>query len=177
MARPRKPLVRLKLPAHVHRTVSRGKEYFTYQHRRGTCSAGPRIKLPHLADPAFWPAYYTVSNKEAPKPAVGTFAALIVAFRSTDEWNKDLADKTQVEWARYLGRIENAWGPLAVANLEPKHVVALRDKFSETPAAANNLLRCLSAMVSWSVLRGWRNDNPCLIVPQLNRSVPYPPWP
>jgi integrase len=86
-------------------------------------------------------------------------------------------EKTKVEWSRYLGRIEKAWGPLAVINLEPKHVVALRDKFADTPAAANNLLRCLSAMVSWSVLRGSRSDNPCLIVPKLNRSVPYAPWP
>ena len=177
MARPRKPVVRVKLPDHVHRTIARGHEYFSYQKSRGTKAAGPRTRLPHPADPAFWPTYYAISNTEAPKPAGGTFAALIAAFHGSDEWRKDLAEKTKVDWLRYLGRIEKAWGPLAVADLEPKHVVALRDKFADTPAAANNLLRCLSAMVRWSVLRGWRSDNPCPIVPKLNRSVPYAPWP
>ena len=177
MVRPRKPLVRVKLPENVHRTVARGREYFTYQKGRGTKVAGPRVKLPHPSDPEFWPAYYAFSKREAPKPAEGSFVALIAAYRGSDEWCKDLAETTKVEWSRYLGRIEKAWRPLAVLNLEPKHVVALRDKFADTPAAANNLLRCLSAMVSWSVLRGWRSDNPCLIVPKLNRSVPYAPWP
>jgi integrase len=176
MVRPRKPLVRVKLPEHVHRTVARGREYFTYQKGRGTKGAGPRIRLPHPADPAFWPTYYAISNTEVPKPGAGTFAALIAAYRGSDEWINDLAEKTKVDWNRYLGRIDTAWGPLAVVSLEPKHVVALRDKFADTPAAANNLLRCLSAMVSWSVLRGWRSDNPCLIVPKLNRSVPNAPW-
>src|SRR5215468_9527055 len=114
MARPRKPVVRLKLPPHVHRTVSRGKEYFSFQQGRGTRAAGLRIKLPHLADPAFWPTYYAISNTEVPKPAAGTFAALVAAFRGSHEWLKDLAEKTKVEWDRYLDRIEKAWGPFAV---------------------------------------------------------------
>ena len=176
MARPRKPIVRSKLPEHVHRTVARGHEYFTYQKGRNTKTAGERKKLPHPSDPGFWDAYRALSGMEAPKPADGTFAALTAAYRASDEWNKDLAESTKVDWLRYLQRIENTWGPLWVADLEPKHV-ALRDKFGDTPAAANNLLRCLSAMISWSVLRGWRSDNPCLIVPKLNRSVPYARWP
>lgn len=179
MPRPRKPF--LKLPDHVHRTVARGHEYFTFQKGRGTKAAGPRNKLPHPSDPTFWPVYYAVSNTEAPKPASGTFAALIAAYRGESErqnpeW-ENLAEKTKVEWRRYHERIGAAWGPLQVEDLEPKHVLALRDKFADTPAAANNLLRCLSSMLGWSVPRGWRSDNPCLHVNKLKGSVPYPPWP
>jgi integrase len=174
MARPRKPT--LTLPAHVHRTVARGHEYFTFQQGRGTKAAGPRIKLPHPADEAFWPAYRALANIEAPKAAVGTFAALIIAYRDSPEW-KALADKTKTEWLRYHGRIDAKWGPLRVADLEPKHVLALRDKFADTPAAADNLLRSLSSMLSWSVPRGWRSDNPCDHVKKLKGSTPYPSWP
>jgi integrase len=74
-------------------------------------------------------------------------------------------------------------------------VLALRDHYADVPpadparrdkpldeyldrrAAANNLLRCLSAMISWSVPRGWRNDNPCDRVPKLKGGEGYAPWP
>jgi integrase len=56
-------------------------------------------------------------------------------------------------------------------------VLALRDKFADTPAAANNMLRALSSMLGWSVPHGWRADNPCDHVKKLKGSTPYPPWP
>ena len=62
-------------------------------------------------------------------------------------------------------------------NVYLKHVLALRDKYAATPASANNLLRCLSSMLSWSVPRGWRADNPCDHVKKLKGSEPYEPWP
>ena len=116
MARPRKPTI--TLPPHVHRVVSRGREYFTFQKGRGTKAAGPRIRLPHPADPEFFSTYYSIANEEPPKPAPGTFAALIQAWQKGPEWNA-LAPKTSVEWSRYLDRIANAWGNLRVAALSP----------------------------------------------------------
>ena len=71
----------------------------------------------------------------------------------------------------------SAWGQLEVRGIEPKHVLGLRDKYSEKPAAANNLLRCLSSLLSWSVPRGWRSDNPCLLVRKLRGGEGYEPWP
>ena len=32
-------------------------------------------------------------------------------------------------------------------------------------------------MISWSVPRGWRTDNPCLLVPKLRGGEGYEPWP
>ena len=79
MARPRKPL--LTLPAHVHRVVSRGREYFTYQKARSTKNAGPHVKLPHPADPEFFPTYYAIAQEEPPAAAPGTFNALITVWQ------------------------------------------------------------------------------------------------
>ena len=67
MARPRKPSI--TLPAHVHRVVSRGREYFTYQYARGTKQAGPRIKLPHPADEGFLAAVRKAAGPERAAPA------------------------------------------------------------------------------------------------------------
>jgi hypothetical protein len=155
--------------------VSRGREYFTFQKARGTKAAGPRIKLPHPADPEFFPAYYAIAKKEPPSAAPGSFLALVAAWQVSPEW-RALAPKTSIEWSRYVGRISSTWGDLRVAALEPKHVLALRDRYASTPASANNLLRCLSSMLAWSVPRGWRSDNPCREVKPLKGGAPYEPW-
>jgi integrase len=81
-----------------------------------------------------------------------------------------------------------------VASVEPRHVLALRDSFADLtppnagkgveggplhknrPSAANNLLRSLSSMMSWSVPRGWIKFNPCLSVKKLKAGSPYEPW-
>ncbi len=73
-------------------------------------------------------------------------------------------------------RIEKAWGTLAVQGLEPKHVYKLRDQHAATPAAANNLMKALSAMITWSIPRGWRTTNPCAHIKKLKIGEGYAPW-
>jgi hypothetical protein len=47
----------VELPTHVHRVVSRGREYFYYQFARGTPHQGERTKLPNDPQSAeFWTA-------------------------------------------------------------------------------------------------------------------------
>ena len=158
MARPRKPTI--VLPPYVHRVVSRGKEYFTYQRGKGTKTAGPRIKLPHPSDPDFLSAVYRAAGEPPPKPTAGTFEALVTDYKTSPEW-RDLSEATQRDYARYLREVEQQIGRFRVDALEPKHVLAMRDDREDTPAAANNLVRVLSSVISWSVPRGYRNDNPC----------------
>ena len=82
-----------------------------------------------------------------------------------------------------------------MAGLKPKHVMALRDSYADVPpadpklakkplgeyynrpAAADNLVRCLSAMLTWSIPRDWRPDNPCQHVDKLKLNEPYAAWP
>ena len=77
---------------------------------------------------------------------------------------------------RNLKVIEEAWGALAVSGLEARHVLELRDKHAATPAAANNIVRSLSSMMSWSIPRGWRAHNPCSRVKKLKIGEGYSPW-
>jgi integrase len=174
MARPRKPSI--TLPPHVHRVVSRGKEYFTYQYARGTERAGPRVKLPHPADEGFLAAVRKAAGPLAHRPAAGSFEALIESYRESPEW-KALSDATVRDYGRYLDVIKTLWGDLRVAELRASDILALRDKRAETPAAANYLIRVLSAAISWSVPRGYRTDNPCEHVRKLKIGDGWAPWP
>ena len=174
MARPRKPSI--TLPAHVHRTVSRGKEYFTYQQARGTKRAGPRIKLPHPADEGFLAAVRKAAGPAHRSAAAGSFEALIDGYNDSPEW-RELSAASQRDYGRYLEELKGIWGDLRVADLEPADVLALRDKRSTTPGAANYLVRVLSLLISWGVPRGYRTDNPCEHVRKLKIGEGWEAWP
>jgi hypothetical protein len=59
----------------------------------------------------------------------------------------------------------------------PAHVLTLRDKHQDKPATANAIIRTLSALISWSVPRGYRADNPCTHVRKLKIGEGWEPWP
>jgi len=166
----------------VHAVKARGKEYYYYHPFRGTSREGQRVSLPGdpfdargIPNAAWWEAYRRVAGEEAPGPRHGTFGALILQYQASPEWTV-LSAATRSDWSRYLRWIEDAWGPLNVRQLEPKYVLKLRDKYAQSPAAANNLLRCLSAMMSWCIPRGWRDTNPCSHVRKLKGGAGYAPW-
>ena len=102
LARPRKPSI--TLPAHVHRVVSRGREYFTYHYARGTKQAGPRIKLPHPTDEGFLTAVRKAAGGRG-HPAAGTFGALVEAYRASPEWG-ELSAASRDGYGRYLHEID-----------------------------------------------------------------------
>jgi integrase len=175
VARPRKPTV--ELPPYVNLVRVKGRPYLYCHPGRGTRNARKPIRLPDdPRSPEFWIAYRRAMDEPEPQRAANAVGALIEAYKAAPEWHQ-LAEATRTNWSLYLARIAGAWGDLEARGIEPKHVLALRDKYASTPAAANNLLRCLSSMLSWSVPRGWRTDNPCLLIPKLKGGEGYEPWP
>ena len=166
---------RPKLPPHVRRVVVKGRVYHYFQRHRSTERAQKPIKLPGEPWSAEWlAAYAAAANVTVPQTSPNAIAKLIDSYQASPEWT-GLAQKTRVEWERYLQRIGERWGHLEARGIEPKHVLALRDTFAATPASANNMLRALSSMLSWSVPRGWRSDNPCDHVKKL-KGGDYAPW-
>lgn len=178
-----------------------GAEYYYYQASRGTEKAGPRARIvgvPYKVDGTpnedWWAQYRALEGLELPSARAGTLQALVEAREASGEW-AGLSENTRKEWTRYHRVIVHAWGNQLVKALEPQHVMALRDQYADIapvdvqrqskplaeykhrPAAANNLLRALSAMISWSIPRGWRTDNPCDHVPKIKTGAGYSPWP
>lgn len=167
-----------KLPPHVKRVRNpSGRDYYYLTRHRGTARQEKSIRLPEdPRAPAFWQAYASAMNSAAaprPRDSVGD---LIEAWQRSPEWQA-LSVGTQREWRRHTARIALAWGQLPVRGIEPKHVLALRDQWASMPATANNMIRCLSSMLSWSVPRDWRADNPCREVKKLRGGDAYAPWP
>lgn len=165
------------LPPHVHKVKARGKYYYYYApHRFTDKAAKPQRIFGEPSDPDWWAQYHSLSSTPAPKINENSFNVLISAWQQSPEW-RNMASSTQTEWTRHCRRISEVWGGLEVRGIEPMHVLALRDKFADKPANANNLMRCLSAMLSWSVPRAYRKDNPCREIKRLPIGDGYEPWP
>lgn len=142
----------VSLPRHVHRVVSRGREYFYYQEGRGTPHAGDRIRLPDDPQtPEFWNAVRQAQGAFGPT-ATDTIGALIDAFEvSWQTRQRKISKGTQEHYRRYLKPARKAWGDLPARELRPRHVDALIRKIgAEKPGAANNVLDALKAMVAWA---------------------------
>ena len=167
----------ITLPPYVRCVKSRGREYFYFHAARGTKAEQKAVRLPDDPRlPEWWEEYRRLSNAPSKKPLASSVQTLVEAYQASPAWSQ-LSDSTRVNWQLYFDRINARWGELQVRGIEPKHVLALRDRFAKTPAAANNLLRCLSSLLSWSIPRGWRTDNPCLFVPKLKIGEGYEAWP
>ncbi len=181
MSRPRMPSIHL--PPHVHLVRSRGREYTSWHPFRGTKRAGVRVALPGLPmlpngepNPQWWARYRQLSGAPEPAAKPGSIDALIAAFQAAPEWSA-LSDASR-SYYRLRGRnLSAAWGPLPVRGLDAAHILALRDAMRARPAAANQTIAVLSAMLAWSIPRRWRADNPCEHVPMLPRGEPHAAWP
>lgn len=143
---------KVSLPRHVHRVLSRGREYFYYQEGRGTAHAGDRIRLPDDPQtPEFWNAVRQAQGAFGPTPT-DTIGALIDAFEvSWETRQRKISKGTQEHYRRYLKPARKAWGDLPARELRPRHVDALIRKIgADKPGAANNALDALKAMVAWA---------------------------
>ncbi|SFV32900.1 Phage integrase family protein [Hyphomicrobium facile] len=185
----RKRLARQSLPAHVHTTRMRGKEYYALHPHRGTKRAGKRVPLPgcpYLPDgtpnPEWWSSYRSAAEAigllhRSSTPRPGTIAAAIAGYMESPDWRISLKPGPRKEYARHLRYVSAVWGELALAGIETKHVMELRDSRADTPPDANNLVIALSSLMKWSVLRGLRATNPCRDVPKFKGGEGYAPWP
>lgn len=175
MARPRK--LAIELPPYVHCVKVKGRPYYYFSPGRGTKAGCKRIRLPDDPRlPEFWDAYRKAAGAPEPRDHPKSFKSLIKAYRDSPEFD-ELAAATRRGYERHLNIIEAKWGELQVAGLLPVHVLKLRDKHRKTPASANALIRTLSSLLSWSVPRDYRTDNPCEHVRKLAIGEGWAPWP
>jgi hypothetical protein len=98
--------------------------------------AGRRVRLPDPADAGFLAAYQAAhAEAEAlvaeravgtPKAAAGSLAALIAAYRASEDW-QGFAVLTRDEYGRAFDRLESRYGRLSVATMpRAMNLLALR---------------------------------------------------
>ena len=100
------------------------------------------------------------------KATSGTLAALRDLYFESAEF-KNLAQSTQRETRYVIDALcavpdgkGGTRGDKRVSTLECRHILEWRDRMAEKPGAANKMLRIVKALLSFSIQRGYRKDNP-----------------
>lgn len=91
----------------------------------------------------------------------GTFNALIVAYYGSPEF-KGLRPSTRATYRGIIERFRVQHGDKRVATIERKHIKAIIGAMSDRPAAANNLLDRIKALMGLAVDIGMRKDDPTI---------------
>ena len=145
--------------------------------RRKVAGKDTYIRLPALDHPDFEAEYARLSSPdvERPRPATGTIAALVLAYRGSVEFGAK-SGKTRENQIRYLDMIAAEHGHSSVAGIRPVHVYTLRDRLADTPGKANNWLSVFRTLMKYATRLDLRADNPAADVPILPIGE-HEPWP
>jgi integrase len=155
-------MVRLK---GLHAVKSKGRTY--YYAWRG----GPRIEA-EFGTPGFFQEFSDAKN-----PIVQLdrrkFGAWVVLYNASDDYAK-LADTTKRVWSPWFDRIRDEFGDLRTRQFDrPAIRVDIRNwrnKWRDTPRAADVGKQVLSRILSFAVAEGGLSLNPCAEVPNLYRN-------
>jgi integrase len=137
---------------------------------------GPRL-CGEPGTPEFVASYNeAVENHRAPD--MSRFNAVVTLYKGSNDY-KRLADTTKHNWAPWLDRIAKYFGALSIAQFDrPEKIRPVirrwRNKYAETPRAADYGMQVLSRLLSFAVdPLGKIASNPCEGIKQLytvNRS-------
>ena len=108
--------------------------------------------------------------------APGSLADVIAQYKRAPEF-RGLRDRTRHEYGFYMDLMREAWGAYPVASIERKHILALRDKYAETPAKANHIVTVLRIVLTFAVERDYRPDNPARHIKKLAMGAGHAAWP
>ena len=151
---------------YIDRFVDRhGRERFYFRRDRG-----PRVALPgRPGSPEFMVAYEQaaqgrVADHGAPKTRgdPGTFDRLTQQYFSSPEYLR-LSPSSKVGYRLVIENFvrDERIGHRQVREMTREHVKRMMAKRSETPGAANNMLKKLRILVHFAIELGWRHDDPC----------------
>ena len=147
--------------------------YFRPKGQRG-------VALPDLPPdhPEFLAAYVKaagLTRPPTPDRRTGTIGAAIRAFMASDAY-LSLAQSTRRRWRPCLDIMDEKYGHVSFASLEPKHIRA--DMAGMNPHPANDRLKVWRALCRWSEEAGLIEANPALQIKK--RKVPqtggHRPW-
>ena len=139
-------IVRLR---HVKRVRAKGKYYWYHRVTRDRLPDDREDRAARVLD------INRTLKGTARKIALGSLDDVARQYKKSPEFTR-LRDQTRHEYLIYLGILTATWGAQPIATIERKHILALRDKYAETPARPTRLSpSCVSSWPSrWIGITG-----------------------
>jgi len=148
-----------------------------FYYRRKINGKDQYLRLPAPWEPGHAAAYQDAAHEgERAKPADGTLAALVGAYRASSDFRAIPSAVTRANDGRYLVMIVREHGHRTVKGVRPFLVRKMRDRYQDKPGKANNWLRVFRTLMSFAAVNDWRNDNPASGIKPLPLGE-HEPWP
>lgn len=162
---------------------AKGRDYYYFDCGRDGNGRRVLTRLPHIRDPRFGDCYARAKaerTRHETRQNALTLDALIRAYEKSPEF-KALAAASQRSYTRYLatanGLLRSRSGHSApVRQIERTDIIAVRDKLSDTPGAANQTLAALGALFAWAIDNEKVKANPTEKIKRF-KARPHDPWP
>lgn len=106
----------------------------------------------------------------------GSVADVIARYRASPEF-KRLAESTRKRYLDFLDRLAETVPDTRIADIDVAWLYEARDSLAHMPSTADKMLAILSILLSFSVKRGLRQDNPARHVERLGGGKSFEPWP
>lgn len=163
MSRRKRGMAVVPVPEGVFRVVKpSGKVYWYHQTDRGKPTRGPLTRLP---DPGT-PEWHAEVARLTGRMQSGAIGALIASMKATARWSR-LRPNSVALYDAALVIIDDAWGHLPAAALEPRHIGLMMAGFADRPAMGNQVLTQIKALMKLAVQQGIRKDNPAREIDKL----------
>lgn len=166
-----------RLPAHVKRTRSKGREYLYFNTGRKNANGNPiRTPLPPMSSPSFWATYASLkAARDRKGKAVYTVASACDAYENGSDFAKK-ADSTKKLYSYALRIIRDALGKAPVGDLKRHHVQKVLDHGLPSPSMHDPFLAVLGV-----VYRQARRDGATDLFPTRDfdkrEGGTHEPWP
>jgi integrase len=168
---------------YLRKKVAKGRTYYYFDAGKGESGQRVLLKLPGIKDPRFGDCYARAQaerTRAKNKPGVLTLEGLIRAFEKSPEF-RSRKESTKRSYSLYLGKANRLMrSPRGesppVKSIERRDVLALRELLNDTPGAANQAVRALSALFAWAMDNEKAKDNPAKRIKKF-AAVPHEPWP
>ncbi len=160
-------IVRLR---HVKRVRAKGRLYWYHQLTRERLPDDREDRAARVLE------INRTLKGTARRIALGSLADVAAQYRKSPDFTR-LGDRSRHEYMIYLGILSETWGSQPIASIERKHILALRDKYAETPGKANKIITVLRIVLAFAMDRDYRRDNPARDIKKLKMGPGHSPWP
>ena len=99
------------------------------------------------------------STSAGPSQGPGSFGALVRDYLASGVF-REKRPSTQSEYRRVLETLAEVHGPKPIRQLERRHIRRIRDERTDTPGAANTIVRMLKLLLNFAVEDGLIAANP-----------------
>lgn len=113
------------------------------------------------------------TDERSPSPS--SFRWLCIEYFASPEF-KATAPRTQSQRRRILEDICKKDGRKPFALMERRHVIKYRNERQETPAAANHVVKVISALFSWAIENDHARKNPAAGIKRLEEGDGFHTW-